>query len=125
MNDHPVLHTRDLGHAAVTEIVIDDAVVDLIGNNGQVISFYDFGYFLKVFPFEDSAGGVVRRILENCFRRGSDRFFQISRLQAEAIIFTDRDRDRFYPGNVELAEVIRIIRIRDKNLVTRVKDSQK
>ena len=82
--DRALLHARDRREADVLDAV-DEAVVDLVRDDEEVVALDDVGDRLEAGAVHDGAGGVRRIAEEHRLRLVGDRRFEVAGVELEAV----------------------------------------
>ena len=99
--------------------VVDEAAVNLVGDDVETVPDGQFGDPPEVFFFHDPAGRIVRVAQDHHLRPGGDLFRHLLGTEPEIILHLPLDQDGYAVGQLHLLRVAHPAGDRDDDLVSR------
>src|SRR5262249_36591898 len=116
-------HARQRGDGNVLSAVVDDVLVDLVGDGEQVVAEGQIGDLLQLRRREDLAGGVVGAVEDDGPRARGDRLPQPIRVEGERGRL-EGDPDGLGARDDAARAVVLVEGLEDDHLVARIEEGQ-
>src|SRR5713101_1763358 len=116
-------HAGQRGDRRVAEAVVDDVLVDLVGDRQEVVLEAEIGDGLELVAREDLAGRVIGAVEDDGARAGRHRPPEPVRVEGE-VRRLERDERRLGAGDHAPRPIVLVERLEDDDLVARIQHGQ-